>query len=79
MRKLNNPPNVPQARPIETVRSILEQKAYAHNWGAKDLNLLTLQIKLKAKKLNQKMLQATIQDIQKHLHFIWRNDLFSIC
>ncbi|CAF3275450.1 unnamed protein product [Rotaria sp. Silwood2] len=38
--KLDNPPNVPQARPIETVWSVLEQKVYALNWQAKDLDFV---------------------------------------
>ena len=77
--RLNNPPNVPRAHPIETVWSILEQKVYAHDWEAKNLDLLSRRIKLKAKELDQKMLQAMIQDIRKHLRCMWRNDLFSIC
>ena len=70
---------MPQVRPIETVWSILEQKVYAHNSEAKNLDSLARRIKLKAKELDQKMLQAMIQDIRKHLRCMWRNDLFSIC
>ena len=77
--RLNNPPNVPQVCPIETVWSILEQKVDAHNWEAKNFDLLACRIKLKAKELDQKMLQAMIQDIRKHLGCVWRNDLFFIC
>ena len=65
--RLNNPPNVPQVRPVETVWSILEQKAYAHNWEAKNFDLLARPLKLKVKELDQKILQAMIQDIRKHL------------
>ena len=77
--KGNNPPNVPQARPIETVWSILEQKVYAHNWQARNLDLLAKRIKLKAKELEPKMLQAMVQDIRKQLRSMWRNGLYSIC
>lgn len=77
--KLNNPPNVPQARPIETVWSLLEQKVYAHNWQAKDLDSLAHRIKMKAKELEPKMLQAMIKDIRKQLRSMWRNGLYSVC
>ena len=70
---------MPQTRPIETVWSISEQKVYAHSRKAKNLDLLARRIKLKAKELDQKMLQAMIKDIRKHLPCMWRNDLFSIC
>ena len=63
--RLNKPQNVTQARPIETVWSILEQKVYAHKWKAKNLDLLARCIKLKAKELDQKMLQAMIPNIRK--------------
>ena len=68
-----------QVRPIESVWSILEQKVYAHNWEAKNLDLVARRTKLKTKELDQKMLQAMIQDTRKHLRCMWRNDLFSIC
>lgn len=77
--KENNPPNVPQARPIETVWSILEQKVYARNWQARNLDLLAKRIKLKAKQLQPKMLQAMVEDIRKQLRSMWRNGLYSIC
>ena len=45
----------------------------------KNLDLLARRIKLKAKEFDEKMLQATIENIRKHLPCMWRNDLFSIC
>ena len=79
MTKSNNPPNVPQARPIETLWSLLEQKIYARNWQAKNLDSLARRIKAKVKELDQKMLQAMVKTIRKQLRSTWRNDLYSVC
>ncbi|CAF1277795.1 unnamed protein product [Didymodactylos carnosus] len=38
--RTDNPPNVPQASPIETVWALLEQKMYEGNWEAKNLDIL---------------------------------------
>ncbi|CAM4752047.1 unnamed protein product [Rotaria magnacalcarata] len=40
IHKLDNPPNVPQARSIETVCSLLEQKVYENNWQAETIDSL---------------------------------------
>ncbi|CAF4685028.1 unnamed protein product, partial [Rotaria socialis] len=56
----DNPSNVPQARPIETVWTLLERKVYENNWEAKDLDVLAQIIKKKSKELDQKMLQDMI-------------------
>ncbi|CAF2010649.1 unnamed protein product [Rotaria magnacalcarata] len=56
----DNPPNVPQARPIETVWTLLERKVYENNWEAKNLDVLARIIKKKSKELDQKMLQDMI-------------------
>ena len=77
--KSNSPPNVPQARPIETLWSLLEQKIYARNWQAKNLDSLARRIKAKVKELDQKMLQAMVKTIRKQLRSMWRNDLYSVC
>ena len=77
--KSNNPPNVPQARLIETLWSLLEQKIYARNWQAKNLDLLARRINAKVKELDQKMLQAMVKTIRKQLRSMWRNDLYSVC
>ena len=63
----NNSPNVPQARPIETVWALLERKVYANNWEAKDLDTLARKIKQKAKELDKKMLQAMVEGVRRKL------------
>jgi hypothetical protein len=73
----DNPPNVPQARPIETVWTLLEQKVYEGNWEAKNLDILAQRIKKKAKELDQKMLQTMVEGVRKKLRAMWRNGLYS--
>jgi hypothetical protein len=73
----DNPPNVPQARPIETVWTLLEQKVYVGNCEAKNLDILAQRIKKKAKELDQKMLQTMVEGVRKKLRAMWRNGLYS--
>ena len=47
----DNPPNVPQARPIETIWSLLEQKVYENNWQANNIDALAQKIKKNQKNL----------------------------
>jgi len=51
--KKDNPPNVPEARPIEDFWGILKGKVYENNWKAEYLEKLEARIKfcLKKKKL----------------------------
>ena len=46
--RVDNPPNVPQARRIETVWPVLEGKIYENNWEAKNIGHLVTR---KAKEL----------------------------
>ncbi len=39
MAKSENPPNLPECRPIENFWGILKGKVYANNWQAKNLDL----------------------------------------
>ncbi|CAF0806865.1 unnamed protein product [Rotaria sordida] len=75
----DNPPNVPQGRPIERVWSILEQKIYANNWEAKNADHLIRRIKQKAKELDQPTLQAMMEGVRKKLWSMWRDGLYSVC
>ena len=65
--RVDNPPNVPQARPIETVWTVLERKIYENNWEAKNIRHLVKRIKQKAKELDQEMLQGMIEGVGKKL------------
>jgi len=54
----DNPPNVPQARPIETIWALLEQKVYKNNWQAKNVDELAQRILKNQKNLIQKCCKA---------------------
>ena len=76
--RVDNPPNVPQAHPIETVWTVLERKIYENNWEAKNIDHLVKRIKQKAKELDQEMLQGMIEDVGKKLRAMWRDGLYSV-
>jgi transposase len=76
--RADNPPNTPQARPIERVWSVLEQKMYANNWEAKNKDHLLRRIKQMAKELDQKMLQNMMKGVKKRLRRLWRDGLNSV-
>ena len=75
---VDNSPNVPQARPIETVWTVLERKIYENNWEAKNIDHLVKRMKQKAKELDQEMLQRMIEDVGKKLRALWRDGLYSV-
>ena len=71
-----NPPNIPQARPIETIWSLLEQKVYEGGWEAKNLNQLARRIILKAKQLDQNMVTRMTLGVRRKLLKIYTD---SVC
>ena len=76
--RVDNPPNIPQARPIETVWTVLERKIYENNWEAKNIDHLVKRIKQKAKELDQETLQGMIEDVGKKLRAMCRDGLYSV-
>ena len=76
---VDNPPNVPQARPIEVIWTILERKIYENNWEANNIDHLVRRIKQKIKELDQQMLQNMMEGVRRKLRTIWRDGLYSIC
>ena len=76
---VDNPPNVPQARPIEVIWTILERKIYENNWEANNIDHLVGRIKQKIKELDQQMLQDMMEGVRRKLRAIWRDGLYSIC
>ena len=76
--RVDNPSNVPQARPIETVWTVLERKIYENNWEAKNIDHLVKRIKQKAKELDQEMLQGMIEGVWKKFRAMWRDGLYSV-
>ena len=76
---VDNPPNVPQARPIEVIWTILERKIYKNNWEANNIDHLVRRIKQKIKELDRQMLQDMMEGVRRKLRAILRDGLYSIC
>lgn len=74
-----NPPNVPQARPIETIWTVLEEKVYKDNWEAKNLDQLARRIALKVKEIDQTVVTDMILGVRKKLLKIYRKGVYSVC
>jgi transposase len=79
VRRHQNPPNVPQVRPIETIWSLLEKKVYEGAWEAKSLDQLARRIILKAKELDQDMVTHMILDVRGKLLKMYRKGVYSVC
>ena len=76
--RVDNPPNILQTRPIETIWTVLERKIYENNWEAKNIDHLVKRIKQKAKELDQEMLQGKIEHVGKKFRAMWRDGLYSV-
>ena len=75
--KTSNPPNVPQARPIENFWGCLAQKVYEGGWQAKTEHQMIRRIKLKLKEFDLKYLQTLMGGIKRKLRPIADNGFFS--
>lgn len=74
-----NPQNCPQARPIETLWSILEQMVYAGGWEAKNIDQLKRRIVKKLKELDIEVVQALFSSIRNQLRRIADNGPYGAC
>ena len=74
-----SPQNCPQARPVETLWSILEQMIYAGAWEAKNINQLKKRIMKKLNELDIKVVQSMFLDIRKQLRQIADKGLYEAC
>lgn len=75
----NNPPNVPQVRPIEDVWGILKQSVYARNYEARNLDQLANRIRKKVKELYQEMLREMMLGVRSKVRKMWRQGIYSTC
>ena len=75
----NNPQNCPQARPIESLWSILDQLVYAHGWEAKSIEHLKRRIVKKLREVDIKVVQAMFSDIRKQLRRIADKGPYEAC
>lgn len=78
VKRSQNPPNVPQARPIETIWSLLEQKVYDQGWEAKNLDELAKRIILMAKHIDQNVVTKMILSVRKKLLKMYRDGVYSV-
>jgi transposase len=74
-----NPQNCPQARPIETFWSILEQLVYTGGWEAKSIDQLKRRIVKKLDEVDTKVVQAMFSDIRKQLRRIADKGPYEAC
>jgi transposase len=79
VKRGQNPPNVPQARPIEMIWSLLEQKVYENNWEAQNIDQLAKRITLKAKELDQNIVTRMLLSVKQKLLKMYRGGVYSVC
>jgi transposase len=72
----DNPPNVPQARPIENFWGCLAQKVYAKGWQAKTEDQLIRRIKNKLKEFDEIFLQSLMEGVTAKLRNIADKGVF---
>jgi hypothetical protein len=73
-----NPPNVPQARPIEKFWGCLAQKVYEDGWEAKTERSLKLRINQKIKEFDTTFLQSLMGEVKKNLRKIADSRVLSL-
>ena len=78
VRKENNPPNVPQLRPIETFWSHLKRKVYHGGWSASNKEELIKRIKSKLKTFGQEYFDTLMKNVKKKVRRAERNGLLSL-
>ena len=73
-----NPPNVPQARPIEDFWSILVDKVYNGGWETTNSQQLINRIERKVKQVDLKVVQTMMNDVRSKLRKIEDCEPFKI-
>ena len=73
--KEDNPPNLPECRPIENFWGILKGEVYKNNWQAENLQQLENRIKLCLTKINFELIQQLMESIPSRLDKVRRNGI----
>lgn len=73
--KEDNPPNLPECRPIEDLWSILKGKVYANNWKAETLDQLQLRIVKCLDELDKDLVNRLFRDTRLRLGRVRSNGL----
>jgi hypothetical protein len=76
--KDDNPPNLPECRPIENFWSLLKGKVYKNNWQAKDLNQLCERIKKCLKEIDQNLVHTLARSTLAKIDHVRRNGVIEI-
>ncbi|XP_074602617.1 uncharacterized protein LOC141856241 [Brevipalpus obovatus] len=71
--KKNNPPNSPQARPIENFWSILSGKVYAGEWEAKSVNQLIRRIFFCLRTLQLSLIKSLMSNTQAKVRCLFES------
>ena len=76
LSKYINPPNVPQARPIENFWVCLAQKVYEGGWEAKTEQQLIRRIKSKMKKFDKNFVESLLEEVKAKVKSISNNGVY---
>lgn len=76
--KKDNPPNVPQARPIENFWAVLDRMVYDNGWEAQNERQLINRIKRKMREIDINTVQNLTRDIRSTLRKIEDNGPLSV-
>ena len=75
--KAINPPNVPQARPIENFWGCLSEMVYKDGWQAKTVDQLANRIRAKLREIDPSFLQSIMKGVKTKLRKIADEGVFS--
>lgn len=75
VKKVDNPPAVPEGRPIEDFWAILKGKVYENNWQAKNVEQLQTRIKFCLKKIDLDLVFSLFGSTRLRVSRIRRNGL----
>jgi transposase len=67
IRRENNPPNVPQLRPIEKLWGILKSRVYENNWEAKNVEHLKSRIRKKLSEISPETLKSLMSKVKTNV------------
>ena len=73
VQKADNPPAVPELRPVENFWSILKGMVYKNNWQATSVDELKQRIKYCLKKVDVNAVQNMCGGVYRKLDFVRRN------
>lgn len=76
--KKDNPPNIPQARPIENFWAALKRMVYDNGWEAQNEHQLIGRIKRKLKEIDVCTFQNLIRNVRSTLRKIEDNGPLSV-